>query len=77
MNCMSSKVRRRKEQMAYDQRKAEEEKYINSLSQEERIAYQKNIDERGRSAMRFLTLAMSISAMGSYCQLSNLKKDMR
>ncbi len=44
MNCMSKKVRLRKEQMAYEQREAEEEKYLNSLSEEERIAYRKNIE---------------------------------
>ncbi len=72
MNCMSKKVRLRKERMAYEQRKAEEEKYLNSLSEEERIAYRKNIEEQGRRTMKFLATTMAISA-GAYCGLHGAK----
>lgn len=62
MNCMSKKVLRRKEQIAEERRKVEEEKYLNSLSDEERIAFLKAKEERGRQAMRFVTTAMAVSA---------------
>ncbi len=65
---MSSKIRKRKEQIVCEREKAEEEKYLNSLSEEERIEYRKNIEERGRRAMRFLAATLAISASG-YCQL--------
>ncbi len=62
MNCMSKKVRLRKEQMAEERMRAEEEKYLASLSEEERAAYQKNKEERGRQAMRIVATAMTFSA---------------
>ncbi len=74
MNCMSKKIRLRKEQMSYERKKVEEEKYLNSLSEEERIAYRKNKEERGRQAMQFLTTIMAISA-GSYCGLHSKKNE--
>ncbi len=66
MNCMSKKVRLHKDQIAEERRKKEEEKYLRSLSEEERIAYCKNIEERGRRAMRFLAATMAFSAAGAY-----------
>ncbi len=66
MNCMSKKVRLRKEQMAYEREQAEEEKYLNSLTEEERSAYLKDKEERGRRAMRFLAATMAISTTGAY-----------
>ncbi len=74
MNCMSKKVRLHKEQMAYEQEKAEKEKYLNSLSEEERIAYRQDIEERGRRAMQFLATTMAISA-GAYCGVHGEKND--
>lgn len=62
MNCMSKKVRQRKEQIAEERRKAEEEKYLSSLTEEERAAYLKAKEERGRQAMQFVTTAMAVSA---------------
>ncbi len=75
MNCMSKKVRLRKEQMAYELEKAKEEEYLNSLSEEERAAYLKSEEERGRRAMQFLAATMAISA-GAYsdCMAQNLKE---
>ncbi len=72
MNCMSKKVRLSKEQMAYEKRKAREKAYLNSLSEEERAAYLKSIEERGRRAMQFLAATMAISA-GAYCGLHGTK----
>lgn len=64
MNSMSKKVRLRKEQLAEERRKAEEEKYLASLTEEERVAYLKAQKERGRRAMRLLALPMALA--GAY-----------
>ncbi len=61
MKCLNKKVRLRKEQMDEERRKAEEEKYLNSLSDEEHAEYLKSQEERGRCAMRLLTTAMAMT----------------
>lgn len=72
MNSMSRKIRQCIERIAEEQRKAEEEKYLVSLSEEERKAYLKDQEERARRAIRSLAEMIAMSA-GAYSAM-NYKK---
>lgn len=61
MNSLTRKIQLRKERIAEERRKAEEEKYLASLSEEERAAYLKGKEEQGRRAMRLLASTMAIA----------------
>lgn len=61
MNSMSRKIQLRKDRIADKKKKAEEEKYLASLTDEERVEYLKEKEEQGRRTMRMLTSMIVIS----------------